>query len=169
MKTRIVCPSKPLICAAALLTLAAVQDAFGAAYVVTTISDSGSGSLRQSLLDANALGGGTITFSATGTISLLSPLPDITTNVTIAGPGTNSLTVSGNGANRVFTISSNITVAIHDLTMASGASVGTNGGPGLASGGYGGAVLNKGAGLSITNCMFTGNVARGGDGSDDTY
>ena len=63
-------------------------------YVVVTNSDSGPGSLRQAILDANANGGGTITFSnLTGTISLQSGLPALTTNITISGPGSSQLTL----------------------------------------------------------------------------
>ncbi|XZE33950.1 cadherin domain-containing protein [Pirellulaceae bacterium SH501] len=59
-----------------------------ATYVVTNTSDSGTGSLRQAILDANANAGhDSIVFNITGTgthtISLLSALPLITDGVTI--------------------------------------------------------------------------------------
>lgn len=61
-----------------------------ASFVVTTVSDSGAGSLRQAILDANAAGGtDTITFNITGTgvktINLASALPQITGTVVIDG------------------------------------------------------------------------------------
>jgi hypothetical protein len=57
--------------------------------LVTNTNDSGAGSLRQAILDANAQpGGNTIHFNITGTgirrtISLLSPLPSITEQLRI--------------------------------------------------------------------------------------
>jgi IPT/TIG domain/Right handed beta helix region len=76
---------------------------FGATYTVTTTADSGPGSLRQAILDANAnLGTDTIAFNISGpgvqTIAPLTDLPDISEAVTIDGytqPGSspNTLTV----------------------------------------------------------------------------
>ena len=68
-----------------------------AGFVVTNLNDSGAGSLRQAILNANAAAGAdTITFSVTGTIQLLSSLPDITdtAGLVIDGPGQKSLTLS---------------------------------------------------------------------------
>jgi len=52
--------------------------------------DSGPGSLRDAITRANALPGpDTITFASavTGTITLTSALPDLSTDITITGPG----------------------------------------------------------------------------------
>src|SRR5215475_10088760 len=58
-------------------------------FTVTNTNDSGTGSLRQAITDANSMGGGTINFSITGsgvhTISPLTVLPTITQTVTIDG------------------------------------------------------------------------------------
>src|SRR6476660_5274584 len=58
-------------------------------FTVTNTNDSGTGSLRQAILDANSMGGGTIAFNITGTglhtISPLTALPIITQTVTIDG------------------------------------------------------------------------------------
>src|SRR5438093_9817982 len=87
-------------------------------FFVTTVDDSGPGSLRQAILDANAVGGGTITFSnTTGTITLSSPLPQITANSAIEGPGTNVLTVSGSNSFRVFAFSRGTTNTLSGLTI----------------------------------------------------
>lgn len=77
-----------------------------ATYTVTTTADSGPGSLRQAILDANANpGADTIAFNIPGggvqTITPLTALPDITETVTIDGytqPGSspNSLAVGDN-------------------------------------------------------------------------
>src|SRR5438309_219009 len=69
-----------LVAATSLFALLGAQSARGASYVVTTTADSGPGSLRQAILDANATPGpDTISFAIPGagthTISLLSPLP----------------------------------------------------------------------------------------------
>src|SRR5215470_583403 len=58
--------------------------------LVTSTGDSGAGTLRQAILDANgAAGADVIQFAITGsgvkTITLASPLPDITDTVTING------------------------------------------------------------------------------------
>jgi hypothetical protein len=62
---------------------------FADPYTVTTTADSGPGSLRQAILNADANPGSDITFdipgSAPQTSQLLSPLPAITANVTIDG------------------------------------------------------------------------------------
>ena len=63
---------------------------------VTNLLDSGAGSLRQAILDANALGGAdTITFTPglVGTINLAGPLPDLAGSLEIDGPGRYDLTV----------------------------------------------------------------------------
>src|SRR5208283_584475 len=61
-----------------------------ATFLVTNTNDSGVGSLRQAILDANANpGADTIDFAGgvTGPIALASNLPDISDNLTINGPG----------------------------------------------------------------------------------
>jgi hypothetical protein len=81
-------------------------------FTVINTNDSGTGSLRQAILDANSMGGGTINFNIPSggvhTISPLSVLPTITQSVTIDGytqPGssqnTNPTTM---GLNTVLTI-----------------------------------------------------------------
>jgi hypothetical protein len=79
----------------------AMVSGHAATFIVTTINDSGPGSLRQAILDANAAGGGSIFFTITGTIPVASALPTIATNLIIAGPGTYLLTVSGNNRRSV--------------------------------------------------------------------
>ncbi|MGO8925802.1 MAG: choice-of-anchor Q domain-containing protein [Limisphaerales bacterium] len=89
--------------------------------LVTNTNDSGEGSLRQAILDANASGGGEITFSnVTGTITLLSALPALAANITIAGPGTNLLTISGSNQFQIFCMNSGTTNTLSGLTIADG-------------------------------------------------
>src|SRR5262245_51134644 len=74
--------------------------------VVRNNSDSGSGSLRQAIIEANSLSGSIITFrSVSGTIALQTTLPALTANMTILGPGAAQLTVISTGG-AVFTNSS---------------------------------------------------------------
>ncbi|MGB5539518.1 MAG: DUF2341 domain-containing protein [Gammaproteobacteria bacterium] len=55
-----------------------------ATYTVTTLADSGAGSLRQAITDANASGGAdTIEFTVTGSITLVTGLPAISQPVNI--------------------------------------------------------------------------------------
>src|SRR5436190_18700995 len=68
-------------------------------FTVTNTNDSGAGSLRQAITDANGMGGGTINFNIPGTgahtISPLTVLPTITQTVTIDGytqPGSSANT-----------------------------------------------------------------------------
>ncbi|HEY1379339.1 MAG TPA: choice-of-anchor Q domain-containing protein, partial [Gemmataceae bacterium] len=71
-------------------TLGAFTVTLPKTYTVTTLADSGPGSLRQAILDANALAGtaDTIVFQAglTGTVGLLTALPTVADSLTITGP-----------------------------------------------------------------------------------
>ncbi|MDQ2999401.1 MAG: right-handed parallel beta-helix repeat-containing protein, partial [Chloroflexota bacterium] len=78
-----------LLAALALLAMFAplARPALAAPIVVTSLADSGAGSLRAAIIDANAsVGGDTITFTAAGTINLSTPLPALTgSNISIDG------------------------------------------------------------------------------------
>src|SRR6266705_5318945 len=67
---------------------------------VTNTNDSGLGSLRQALADAND--GDTIEFAVTGTIALTSGELLVAKNITISGPAAESLAVNGNAKSTVF-------------------------------------------------------------------
>jgi trimeric autotransporter adhesin len=68
-----------------LLFALLVSRGMAATYTVTNLNDSGAGSLRQAILAANVNKGSTIGFGTNGTINLSTPLPDITSQVTIDG------------------------------------------------------------------------------------
>ncbi len=139
---------------AAVLGLALINTQ-AVTFIVTTTDDSGPGSLRQAILDANsAEGAGSIVFTTSGTIMLASALPIIATNVTIAGPGTNVLTISGNNAVQVLTVNTQVTATICDLTIANGRAAGYTNGAGIANAGN----------LTISNCAFVNNQTLGGWG-----
>src|SRR3954451_9983592 len=76
------------VCTAVALCLLLAATASAATYTVTNTNDSGAGSLRQAITDANNAGSGTVAFSigsGVQTIIPLSALPDVGPNVTIDG------------------------------------------------------------------------------------
>jgi len=124
-------------------------------YVVSSLNDTGSGSLRDAITQVNGgAGGDTITFSVTGTILLGSALPQIGQNVTITGPGASLLTIDGATLYRAFYFLSGVTASLSGVTIA-------NGYIETSSGGEGGGIVNQGT-LTITACTFTGNKAFAG-------
>lgn len=72
------------------------------AQAVTSLGDSGPGSLREIL--ASATNGSTISFATSGTITLTTGELSISNSVTLTGPGATNLAISGNFSNRVFNI-----------------------------------------------------------------
>jgi hypothetical protein len=146
--------------------------------VVANTNDSGAGSLRGAL--ALAKDGDTIDATGvSGTILLISGELQITHSVSINGPGTASLTVSGNATFRVFeNFASN--VIISGLTITNGFAADNNGGGGILNHGVltlsdsivnncatpsgnnqqGGGIFNDaGAILTLTGSTLTGNHA----------
>jgi hypothetical protein len=202
----------------ALAVLAAASGARAATLTVTSLKDSGHGSLREAI--ANAAAGDKITFRVKGTIKLTSGALMITKDLDIEGPGpcmrdrdkckghdgrdSDGLTISGNHASRVFVIlspdpTSPPKVTIAGVMISDGLANGSSpifpstgggilnlaslilsddvvsnnqalGDPGAALFGLfvgigdGGGVGSFGT-LAVTSCLFTGNLARGGDTS----
>src|SRR5688572_6474763 len=75
-----------------------------ATFTVTSFNDAGPGTLRQALLDANALVGlDDVVFGQglTGTIVLNTGQINISDSVNLRGPGANAMTVSGNNLSRI--------------------------------------------------------------------
>jgi hypothetical protein len=91
------------------------------AYTVTNTAASGPGSLRQAILDANGNPGhDTIDFGVNGTIVLTDALPAIGDDLTISGPGAEQLSISGDNAYRVFSITNGVAVTITAVTVRDG-------------------------------------------------
>jgi hypothetical protein len=134
-----------------LICVALVTSVFGNIITVTNTNDSGPGSLRQALADAND--GDTINFTVTGTIGLTSGELLVDKRVTISGPGVTNLEISSN-ASRIFEIASGENVRISGLMITG------FGGFTL----YGGAILNDHATLTLRNCAVAGLAAYGGGG-----
>jgi hypothetical protein len=104
-----------LLSACSVVLLLAATAQAQSTYTVTTIADSGAGSLRDAITQANATSGNTINFTGLrGMIVLQSALPTITQNMTITGPGSSLLTISGNKLYPVFSVNSG-TVGISGL------------------------------------------------------
>lgn len=177
------------------LALASVLSARAGTLTVTTLNDSGPGSLRQAIADANS--GDTITFRVKGTITLTSGALTIAKDLDIQGPGPQKLTISGNRTSRVFFIESK-EVTLSGMTISDGladakAPVVPSCGGGIQN--YGSLLLSDvivsgnqalgdrivsplgcpglaaGGGignsgtLAVVDCAFMGNLVRGGDGS----
>jgi hypothetical protein len=138
-------------------------------FVVVANSDSGPGSLRQAILDANATGGGQITFSNPGPLIILSnQLPVLTNEIQILGPGPDQLSIQGP---RVFTnapdnlavisglqitnspnaIANLGTLIVSNCTIVNGSSGSPSVPPYLAPG-----IYNSGT-LIATYCSLSGN------------
>ena len=115
---------------------------------ITNTNDSGPGSLRQSLADAND--GDTINFDVSlkgQTIALTSDELVIDKSITITGPGSDQLAVSADMQYfRIFHVMAGPAVTIEGLTI----------GPSYAY--YGCGILNDQATLTINNCAVGGNV-----------
>lgn len=83
----------------------------------------GTGDLRYCI--TQAADGDSITFGVTGAINLTGPLPDLTGNLTILGPGADALTVRRSTTGeyreyRIFTVDTGAAVTIAGLTIAGG-------------------------------------------------
>ncbi|GER78438.1 MAG: choice-of-anchor Q domain-containing protein [Anaerolineales bacterium] len=122
---------------------------------VSNCDDSGAGSLRQAIADANS--GDTINFSvdcpASAPITLASSLI-ISKAITVSGAG-RDVVISGNNAVRILeTLGADVALEYLTLKEAS-----------VSDGGNGGAIYDSGNHLTISHVTFEGNVvSNAGDG-----
>ncbi|MBE9104744.1 DUF4347 domain-containing protein [Nostoc cf. edaphicum LEGE 07299] len=129
-------------------------------YTVTNINNSGTGSLRQALINANNDPGiETIIFDMTGifgdatpdTITLTSGQLNITEGVIIQGTGANKLTISGNNTFRIFNASASLSI---DGLKITGGNAGSSNGGGIYST----------SSVTVSNSNLSGNTAALGGG-----
>ena len=141
-----------LLFAAAVLAIA-VSPSYAATIAVTSLNDSGRGTLRDAL--ANAADGDTINCAVTGTIVLAIHELLVTNSVNIIGPGPDLLAVKGR-SRRVFHVSSNTIVGISSLCITNSRDFDYGGG----------GIYNDHATLMVSNCTISGNMyfSSGGGG-----
>ena len=129
-----------------------------ATFTVTNLNDSGAGSLRQAIADAdNSAGDDVIQFQSglSGTILLTDFIyvGSSSGSLTINGPGAGVLAISSN-ATHIFSVSD--TVTLNNLTFRDHRS----------SGGSGSAIYNGGT-LTIDHCVLSNNSTTGPGGAID--
>ncbi|MEP6955933.1 MAG: hypothetical protein ABI883_03845, partial [Chthoniobacterales bacterium] len=163
------------VAASMVILIGSVMGAAGATFMVTNTNDSGAGSLRAAITQANANAeADTINFSepffsVARKITLASEI-QITADgtnpgkaVKINGPGASLLTISGNNVCRPFYTAPNSTVVMSAMTIRDGNGVGTviN-----LEGRSGGAILvHSQTDLTLTNVTVRNNtVANSGGG-----
>ncbi|HEX4945830.1 MAG TPA: right-handed parallel beta-helix repeat-containing protein [Blastocatellia bacterium] len=156
-----------LLCGMAFFCCALMQTVQAATFNVTNTNDSGAGSLRQAITDANAAAGPhTINITATGTVILLSALPSINIPVAIIGPGARDFAVSGNNNTAVGAIFNIALPAATDEVRISGITI--RDAKNLAPGGAGGAIRFLGSGrLTVLDSTIRDNFAQASGGGID--
>jgi N-acetylneuraminic acid mutarotase len=133
------------------LVCVSVVSARAATITVTSTNDSGPGSLRQALADAND--GDTIDFDPAlkgQTITLTTAELVIGRNITISGPGANLLAVSRDQNApqfRIFHVAPNRTVIIQGITITHGMDI------------TGAGIYNSHSTLTVEGCAISGNSA----------
>jgi hypothetical protein len=155
---------------------------------VTNLLDTGAGSLRAAIAQANtnpdfdvivfdaAVQGGVVsltTFTNLPASTADVPQPAgpsaflIISPVTIRGTG-ETITRTGAAAFRLFQVTAGGSLTLENLTLSNGlAQGGAGGGGGGGAAGLGGAVYNQGT-LSVLGCTLTGNQAVGGVNTEGT-
>lgn len=124
-------------------------DTWDPGHLVTSNADSGPGSLRSALLGAED--GTVITFDAAlsgDTIRLQKEL-QVCANITIQGPGSDLLTISGEDTTRILRIMAGNLVEVSGLSLVRGKTPARE---------DGGAVLANGS-ITLSNCILANNYA----------
>jgi predicted outer membrane repeat protein len=150
MKTRVMYNIKCVI--AQMLFFGMIIGLRADTITVTNTNDSGAGSLRQALVDAND--GDTIEFAVTGTIGLTTGELLVDNSVTISGPGADNLAVDGNATSRVFHVAPSKTVTISGLTVTNGHAFGE-----FFPDDSGAGIYDDHATLTLTSCTISDNSA----------
>lgn len=151
---------KSLFIAAGLLAMAVMSVTVNAAtFTVTSIADSGAGTLRQAIADANATSGHDLiifAFNHPATILLTSTELVITNPVTINGNTIHPITIDGNDSHRIFNVQASTT--LNHLNLTRGRTIAN-------VGVQDGAAIHAVGTLSINNCALYNNTANGMGGA----
>jgi S-layer family protein len=125
------------------------------ALVVTNTNDSGSGSLRQTIINSSAGNGITFDPSLAGQTITLSSQLVIDKNLIIDGSALASkINISGNNSVRAFVVNSGVTVVMNNLSIKNGKATGN-----------GGAISNNGGTLTVTNSTISDSNATADGGA----
>ncbi len=155
---------KPYLSLPFCVLMCGVTLAHAATINVSSLADSGTGSLRAAV--ATAAAGDTIELAATGTLTLTSGEIAINKSLNIVGPGSTNLTLSANNTSRIFSIidtsnGADAPVTLSGLTLSKGSATGTCPTPTTGSGG---AIIATES-LTLTDVVLSGNAAaRNGGG-----
>lgn len=162
-----------------IICFAVVQSASAATFTVTNTNDSGAGSLRAAITNANNSQSDTIIFNiptgsagCTGsdcTITLTTGefflRNDAGNTLTIDGSGANRITISGNNTSRVFYISGfGASLNLINLTITGGNGTGTIAG----DNGFGGGLFNNGGTVNLDSVTVSGNFVTASGGGIET-
>jgi cyclophilin family peptidyl-prolyl cis-trans isomerase len=111
--------------------------------------------------------GGLLRFEGDGVITLTEPLP-IAFNTALDANGHN-VVITGGGTTRLFEVPTNTSFSATGITFADGLHLGTDGAevspPEPGGDGCGAGILNLGGTVTLTNCVLTNFVVRGGSAS----
>lgn len=143
---------------AVLAALAFAAPATAATLTVDTTDDSGSGTLRAAIAEANGTSGEdriVFTPDLNQTLALASPLPTIVAPLSIEGPGASKLTLSGDGTSGILStaLPSIGEVRVADISMRGGAAA------------DGGAISTFGTDLVLDHSVVSGNEASNSGGA----
>jgi CSLREA domain-containing protein len=143
-------------------------------FTVTKTADTNDGacdadcSLREAVAAANAGAGNVVKFSPSlaGTPIVLTAGEIQLGALTIAGPGADQITISGNNSSRIFYLpGAGVAASLSGVTLTGGNGVGASSGPSPVGGG---AVRSEGT-LHLSDVHFTGNTLAAGEGSAILY
>jgi hypothetical protein len=128
------------------ILIAALLVALAMAYAPVARSGGVVSSCDEASLLTAVTGGGIVTFTCSGTITLTAGIT-ISADTTIDGTGQN-ITISGGNAVQVLFVSRAVQLNLNKITIANGSSL------------FGGGILNQGT-LTVTNSTFSGNYSAG--------
>jgi hypothetical protein len=138
---------------------------------VTSTADSGEGSLRAAMVEAGTLSGIVgirfqLPTEAPWLITLASPLPPVTTSLSILGPAEKPLALSGKVAHRPFFVDQGAALTLDNFTVQSCLAQGGNApGGGGGAAGMGGAMFINNGDVTLRRMTFKSNQALGGASS----